>query len=136
MEVVAFDIMSLGPFWAIVLLLLVAGTASFFLTEIARRLGQGYKEKRQQDIGKRLWWWRALLRLLAVLAGAGAGYLLAPTALGAGLGFVGGVLNAVIVTAFKERVAGLFARLGPSSGAGDALDGPGDGDDDMGAMRP
>lgn len=140
MEIATFDIISLGPFWAIILLLLVAGTASFFLTELVRRFGQAYKEKKQQTLGKKLWWWRSLLRLLAVCVGSAAGYLLAPTVLGAGLGFVGGVLNAAIVAAFKERLSGLFAKLGPNQHASVTDDGQGEDDDSWqppsGTTRP
>lgn len=92
------ELPALGPFATIILLVAIAGVISWGLTQAVKSL--------------LLWknisygsssWFNSLLRMVAILTGAGLGFLLMHTIVGAGLGAAAGVMNTTIVALVKSK---------------------------------
>ncbi len=92
------ELPALGAFSTILLLAAIAGIISWGLTQAVKSLILW----RNVDLGAARWF-NPTLRIIAIITGAGLGFLLMHTIVGAGLGAAAGVLNTTIVAIVKSK---------------------------------
>lgn len=97
------ELNDLGPIMSIFILMGIAGVASFGITEVAKRFYKSYLSH-TPAADCEAWWWSPLLRVVALLIGAGAGWLLMNNIIGIGLGIAAGTLNTTMVAVVKSKL--------------------------------
>lgn len=100
------ELVGLGPMLTILILMGIAGVTSYGVTELAKRSIAAWLGHTPQNDSEP-WWWNIVVRLGAVLVGAGMGWVLMHGVIGAGLGLAAGVLNTTMVAVVKSRLKGL-----------------------------
>lgn len=98
---------TLSPTATILLILAIAGVVSWGITQMIKSAILWYERSHHDK-----WWFAPLIRGIALLVGAGTGYLLLPGVVGAGVGAAGGVLNSTIVMIIKSKLKALDPSIG------------------------